>query len=147
MKHPRYLKTKDSHVIIFGFIFFIFICVTSYNFTNGVTLNPGNITIHTSIVYYDNKFSSELTILDTKSALFFLNQGNEKVYATIFEYDKNLKEVKYTLVINPGQSQYIKTDGAGVVYLQNELKTATSVARFSRWATPKKYQIPDNFSF
>ena len=140
-------RTKNIHVLIFGTIFLAFICFTTYKLADGVTLNPGNITIHTGLVYYDHRFSSEYMVLDTKSALYFLNQSGEKIYATIFEYDKNFKETKYLVTINPGQSQYIKTDGPGVVYLQNQDKTATSIARFSKWSYSKKYQIPDNFSF
>lgn len=118
-----------------------------YKLASGVTLEPGNTIIHTSVVYYDHKFSSNYTILDTNSALYFLNQSNEVIYANIYEYDKNYKEVKYLVTVDPGQNQYIKTTGPGLVYLQNQDKSATSVTRFSRWAYPKKYQLPENFSF
>ncbi len=147
MKLPKKAKTKDIHTLVFGFIFLVFICFTVYKLADGVVLNPGNITIHTSIVYYDHQFSSNYTVLDTNSALYFLNQSNENIYATIFEYDKYYKEVKSVITISPGQNQYIKTNGAGVVYLQNQDKSATSVTEFSRWTYPKKYQLPDNFSF
>ncbi len=138
---------KNLHVFIFGVLFLIFISFTIYKMADGVTLNPGNIAIHTSLVYYDNNFSSQYTVLDTNSALFFLNQSNEKVYATIFEYDKNYREVKYLLTIGPGQNQYIKTDGVGIVYFQNEAQTSISIARFSKWTFPKKYDVPKDFSF
>jgi hypothetical protein len=79
---------------------------------------------------------------DTKTALYVLNASDEYIYATIFEYDKNYKEVRTAVQIGPRQNQYIKTDGPGVVYLTNADGSASSTIKFSRWYTVKKIYYP-----
>lgn len=147
MVKPRKNKTKKSHILIFGSLFLIILIFIVYKMANAVSLRPENIIVHTNIVYYDGKFSAKNLTEDTKTALYVLNQSNEYVYATIFEYDSSHKEVRTAVQIGPNQNQFIKTDGPGVVYLINSDNTASSTVKFSRWYTIKKYTIPVGFKF
>jgi hypothetical protein len=144
-KKPK--PTEKTHVVVFGFIFLFVLSFIIVKLAEGVSLWPGEIVVHTNILYYDGHFSDTNKTEDTKTALYVLNQSNENIYATIFEFDKNHKEVRVAVQIGPWQNQYIKTEGPGVVYLSNADGTAKSVVKFSRWYTAKKYTIPDGFVF
>ncbi len=147
MVKPRRNKTKKSHVIIFGSLFLALIIALTYTLSEGVVLRPENLIVHTNLVYYDGEFSQKKLVEDTHTALYVLNQSDEIVYATIFEYDKNYKEKSTAVQIMARQNQFIKTEGPGVVYLINDDGTSSSTVRFSRWATVKKYTIPAGFTF
>lgn len=140
-------KTKESHILIFGTIFLFGAIFLFYKLTEAVVLNPANMIVHTELVYYDGKFSDKSKVADTYTALYVLNESGETIYATAFEYDKNWKEIKTAVQIGPYQNQFIKTEGPGVVYLQNASNTSSSTVRFSRWATFKSYALPSNFKF
>lgn len=148
MVRSRQIATKPSHIVIFGSIFIFILFFIFYKLTEAAKLSPDlGVAVHTNIIYYDGVFSDTNKVEDTKTALYVLNASDEYVYATIFEYDKNHKEVSLAVQIGPRQNQYIKTDGPGVVYLTNADGTATSKVKFSRWYTVKKYTIPDGFQF
>lgn len=147
MVRPKLPVTKSVHVLIFGTIFLIILFFITYSLTQGVILRPENMIVHTNVVYYDGQFSDTNKIEDTKTALYVLNQSEEYVYATVFEYDKNRKEVSTAVQIAPRQNQFMKTNGPGVIYLINNNGTASSTIKFSRWATIKKYTIPIGFTF
>jgi hypothetical protein len=132
-------ETKKSHTIVFGGFFLIFIALICMKLTEAVVLNPEDMIIHTNVVYYDGKFSDTGKVEDTRTALYVLNQSDETIYATIYEYDKNKKEVKTAVQITGRQNQFIKTDGPGVVYLNNMDNTSTSIIKFSRWPSLKRY--------
>ena len=140
-------KTHPANVLIFGSIFLFLIVFLFYNFSQAVTLRPEEIIVHTELVYYDGRFSTPKITADTHTALYLLNQSDEVVYATVYEYDKQKREVMTAVQIPARENQFIKTDGPGVVYLVNEEGNSSSTVRFSRWATIKKYTLPSNFGF
>lgn len=148
MVKPRRLETKKSHIIIFGSLFCIVLFLITYSLAMSVSLYPSNNNpIHTTLMYYDHQFSDKILTEDLKTALYVINQSDEAIYAAIFEYDRSHKETSTIIQISPRKEQYIKTNGPGVVYLNNTDNTATSIVKFSRWYTYKKYTIPDGFIF
>lgn len=99
--------------------------------------------IHTTIVYYDGKFSESYKREDTKTALYILNQSDEVIYATAYEYDKFGKEKYEVVQILGWQNQFMKTEGPGVIYLNNSDQSAKATIKFSKWFK-FKYFIPDS---
>jgi hypothetical protein len=140
-----FYKKSPNHFLIFTATFvFIFLFFIFYATSQAVILNPDNVTVHTTIVYYDGEFSEKYKREDTKTALFILNQSDEVIYATVYEYDKFGKEKYEVVQILGQQNQYLKTEGPGVIYLNNADNTAQSVVKFSRWFK-FKYFLPESF--
>ena len=135
----QHKATKPAHVAIFGTVFLLGIIFIFYKLAESVVLNPENMIIHTNVVYYDGKFSATSKVEDTKTALYVLNQSDEVIYATVFEYDRRGKEIKTAVQITPQQNQFIKTEGPGVVYLINQDGTSSSTIKFSRWYSWNRY--------
>jgi len=135
----KHSETKKSHTVVFGGLFLIIIVLIGIKLAEGVVLDPADMIIHTNVVYYDGKFSDTGKVEDTRTALYVLNQSNETIYATVYEYGKDGKEVKTAVQIVGWQNQFIKTDGPGVVYLNNMDNTSTSVIKFSRWPNLKRF--------
>lgn len=124
------------------FLLSYFILISFFTFLNisqAVILDPKDSIHHTTIIYYDGKFSETKKVEDIYTALYVLNQSNETIYATIYEYNKFKKEVFQVVQILGNQNQFIKTEGSGVVYLNNSDNTAASVIKFSRWAKFKYF--------
>ena len=141
-------KDAESHqivgtvIIILAIFTFVF-----YRIAEGVILDPKDAVHHTTVVYYDGYFSIPGSVEDTNTALYVLNQSDELIYATVYEYDKKGKEVKNAVQILGRQNQFIKTEGPGVVYLMNSDTSATSTIKFSRWAKFKKLYLPTNYKY
>jgi predicted membrane metal-binding protein len=146
-------RKSPTHFLLFaGAFIFIIIFFIFYTVSQAVILDPENMVIHTTVVYYDGKFSESYKREDTKTALFILNQSDEVIYATAYEYDKFGKDKgtqspreKYEVVQILGwQNQFMKTEGPGVIYLNNSDQSAKATFKFSKWFK-FKYFIPDNF--
>jgi hypothetical protein len=145
VKH-KHKKTKDFHVAIFGTIFAIILMFITFGLAQSVSTDPQNTIIHTSLMYYDSQFSESNINVDTNTALYVLNQSNEHITASVYEYDKNYKEVNTLIDIGPRENKYLKPSGSAVVYLSNYNNSARSIIKFSRWYFYKKYPLPSNFN-
>lgn len=141
------VKTKDSHIFIFGTLIIFIFSFVSAKYALSAQFMPTNAALHTNLVYYDGQFSEKIILADLNTALYVLNKSNEYVYATVFEYDPNHREISTSIQIAPMQNQFVKPDGPGVVYLMNPSGSASSTVKFSRWFTSKKYSIPAGFTF
>lgn len=138
-------QKSPTHFLVFSGLFvFIFLFFIFFTISQAVILDPKNAVIHTTVVYYDGQFSETNKREDTKTALYVLNQSDEVIYATVYEYDKFGKEKYEVVQILGWQNQFMKTEGPGVIYLNNSDQSAKSVIKFSRWFK-FKYFIPDNF--
>ena len=144
MVRPKREKTSHSHVFLFGSLFLFLLIFGTYKFSEAVILDPVNLTYHTNVLYYDGKFSDTNKVEDLKTALYVLNQSSEVVYATVYEYDRNGKEIKTAIQIMGGENQFIKPEGTAVVYLNNPKNTSSCIIKFSRWAPYKKF-YPSNW--
>ena len=148
MSIPRnnILSTNSpTHFLIFSgtFILIIFFFIF-YKISSAVIYDPGDNYYHTHVMYYDGNFSNRLIREDVQTGLFLLNTSTESVEANIYEYDRFGLEKKETKTIDAGQNQFIKTEGPGVVYLNNLENTKRSIIKFSKWLR-FQIQIPRNF--
>lgn len=132
-------KTNDFHVVIFGSAFLFIVVFVFWKVAESVVLDPANMIIHTNVVYYDGKFSDTNKFEDTRTALYVMNESEEAITAAIYEYDTNGKQKETDIQIAPHQNQFVKTEGPGVVYLNNADYTSSSTIKFSRWAVFKRY--------
>lgn len=135
--HPR----KPAYTIVFGTIFLLILIFICYKLAESVVLDPGNMVIHTNLVYYDGQFSDTNKFEDTQTALYVINESDETIYANVFEFDSRGQEKETSVEIGPRSNQFIKTEGPGVVYLNNQTLTSSSTVKFSRWASFKKYKV------
>ena len=132
-------------VTILGTIFLFFFILGLFKFSEAVSFNPGSQAYHTNLLYFDGAFSSNSILEDTNTALYLMNQSNEYLIATIYEYDKSMREQRTIVQIAPHENRFIKTDGPGIIYLSNFNNTAYSIAKFSRNYSKKKYFLPTGF--
>jgi hypothetical protein len=138
-------KKSPNHFLLFtGTFIFVILFFIFYNISQAVILDPKNTIVHTTIVYYDGQFSENYRREDTKTALYILNQSDEVIYATAYEYDKFGKEKYEVVQILGWQNQFMKTEGPGVIYLNNSDQSAKATIKFSKWFK-FKYFIPDSF--
>lgn len=138
-------KKSPTHFLLFaGTFIFLIIFFIFYTISQAIILDPKNAVVHTTIVYYDGKFSESYKREDTKTALYILNQSDEVIYATAYEYDKFGKEKYEVVQIQGFQNQFMKTEGPGVIYLNNQDQSSKAVIKFSKWFK-FKYFIPDSF--
>lgn len=138
-------KKSPTHFLLFTATFvFVILFFIFYTISQAVILDPQNMVIHTTIVYYDGKFLENYKREDTKTALYVLNQSDEVIYATTYEYDKFGKEKYEVVQIQGFKNQFMKTEGPGVIYLNNSDQSAKATIKFSKWFK-FKYFIPDNF--
>jgi hypothetical protein len=137
---------KKTHVIIFDIVFLFVLIFGLYKFSEAVSLVPENNTYyHTNLLYFDGVFSASNIFEDANTALYIMNQSDEYLIANIYEYDKSMREQKTVIQIPPRENRFIKTDGPGVIYLNNYNNTAHSIAKFSRYYSKKKYFLPQGF--
>lgn len=139
-------QKAPTHFLIFTASFVLIIVFFIFYFVSeAVILDPKDAIHHTTVVYYDGQFSETSRREDLKTALYVLNHSDEVIYATVYEYDKFGKEKYEVVQISGQQNQFMKTEGPGVIYLNNSDSSAQSVIKFSRWIKVR-YFFPENFS-